>query len=73
MLRPSHRSQSEARAPVVKQEERVELTVLLGPSVRLASLPRLLWEARQPNGRVQPLCGAQRSKVGCNPLLGGGL
>jgi len=23
-----------------------------------------------PNGRVQPLCGAQRSKVGCNPLLG---
>jgi len=23
------------------------------------------------NGRVQPLCGAQRSKVGCNPLLAG--
>ena len=23
------------------------------------------------NGRVQPRCGAQRSNVGCNPLLGG--
>jgi hypothetical protein len=22
------------------------------------------------NGRVQPRCGAQRSNVGCNPLLG---
>ena len=23
------------------------------------------------NGRVQARCGAQRSNVGCNPLLGG--
>ncbi|MFA4836983.1 MAG: hypothetical protein WC749_13050, partial [Dehalococcoidia bacterium] len=23
----------------------------------------------QANGRVQPRCGAQRSNVGCNPLL----
>lgn len=25
--------------------------------------------AMSPNGWIQPLCGAQRSNAGCNPLL----
>ncbi len=40
---------------------------------RLVCATLILDPAERPNGRVQPRCGAQRSSVGCNPLLGGGL